>query len=192
MTGIEEAIDNQDTLKIALLLENADTDDASQALLYVCSTHPHLLHIVSLLLDYGADVNAVDTYTKWGSLHFACNDDHVECAKLLIANGADVNLKGSDNWTPLHHSCNNSNSECTQLLISHNANLEAREWYGKTPLHFACHAGSLECVKMLVEEGADIHAKGNNDWTPMHYARDRNRNEVIEFLRDIYKRESQS
>ncbi|MEE2942259.1 MAG: ankyrin repeat domain-containing protein, partial [Verrucomicrobiota bacterium] len=46
------------------------------------------------------DVNAKK---KGGSapLHMATALDHKEIAELLIANGADVNVKGVEGWTPL-------------------------------------------------------------------------------------------
>lgn len=63
----------------------------------------------------------------------------VECAKLLIERGVDVNAR---------------NSVCICICIDHMQN-------GGTPLMSACHntMHSAEIVQLLIERGADICAK---------------------------------
>ena len=39
---------------------------------------------------------------KWTALHYAAQKGHVDVAKVLIQNGADVNAVEEDNWTALH------------------------------------------------------------------------------------------
>ena len=50
-------------------------------------------------LAAGTDVNAKDMHGN-ASLHHAAERDHKEIVELLIANGADVNVKEKD--TPMH------------------------------------------------------------------------------------------
>ena len=48
-------------------------------------------------------MNAVEDLDKRTSLHSAARKGHVDFAKVLIQNGADVNAVDKDNRTPLHY-----------------------------------------------------------------------------------------
>lgn len=57
--------------------------------------------IVEYLISLGADIHLVGSYGE-GALHYAMyNDGCLECAKILIAHGADPTLKSKDGKTPL-------------------------------------------------------------------------------------------
>ena len=55
--------------------------------------------IVELLIEKGADVNAVGK-SETTPLHLAAYWDHKDIAELLINNGADVNAEGKQGETP--------------------------------------------------------------------------------------------
>ena len=52
-------------------------------------------------LDAGAAVNAHDADAAWTALTFAAFQGHTAVAKLLLARGADVDSKTTDDATPL-------------------------------------------------------------------------------------------
>ena len=56
--------------------------------------------IVHLLIQYGADVNAIDEERT--ALHSAVSRDQEDTAKLLIGYGANVNAAMDNGDTPLH------------------------------------------------------------------------------------------
>ena len=74
--------------------------------------------IAELLIDKGADVNAVGGLLGWTPLHSAANGGHKEVAELLITKGADVNanIRG---WTPLHEAVDEGHTETADLLRKH-------------------------------------------------------------------------
>ena len=53
--------------------------------------------------SFGMDINDPDEYYGCTALHFAVIWDRLLCAEMLLAHGANVNLKDDDNKTPLDH-----------------------------------------------------------------------------------------
>lgn len=56
------------------------------------------------------------------ALHQSAIDGNLECAKALIANGADVNSADCELWTPLHAAAMSGQIEIVRYLLSHGAN----------------------------------------------------------------------
>ena len=57
--------------------------------------------IVKVLLEYGADVNAVRRIREQTPLLLAADRGHLDVMKVLLENDADVNAVDSYKWTPL-------------------------------------------------------------------------------------------
>ena len=58
--------------------------------------------------------------------HEACNHGYTEVAKLLLDNGAMINVPGADNDTPLHDAVSNGRIDCVKLLVSRGASHTVR------------------------------------------------------------------
>lgn len=88
--------------------------------------------LVMLLLEKGADVEAID---RWGCspLHRACLEGHLEAARAVLNAGADVNAKDDWKCTPLHRACSNGDADLAALLIKHGASLLARDDQSERP-----------------------------------------------------------
>lgn len=115
-------------------------------------------------------------------------EDYLKVARLLIAAGADVNVKNRE--TPLHIAVIKNWKEMAELLISAGADVNSREdEMQSTPLHFAAEDGSRELVELLISKGADINAKDKNGKTPLKLALENNRNVVIVLLRRLGAKE---
>jgi ankyrin repeat protein len=91
-----------------------------------------------------------------------------EMALVLVAHGADVNLRDNLGDTPLCKAATHNNCKVAQILIEAGANLDAPTAYGRKPLHIAAEMGHKEVAKLLIENGADIDAKDNHGNTPLH------------------------
>lgn len=142
----------------------------------VCST---VVETVKMLLDAGANVNAVDGNGKT-PLHHAIGKNRPRIARLLIEHGADLNkLPPGCGTTPLLHALdpktrtqhNDQNLETIELLLELGADPDAPGGDGARPLHVAMAQDDMEAVALLCSYGADLTL--SNDKTGaslLHYA----------------------
>jgi len=89
------------------------------------------LTCVSALLKAKADANIVSRAKSHGwssALHTACNDDTTAGAiPMLLAAGADIELRDEFGRTPLFQAAYYGSDRCFKLLHSHGANLGAKD-----------------------------------------------------------------
>jgi ankyrin repeat protein len=85
-------------------------------------------------------------------LMLAAITNQLELAKVLIAQGADVNRPG---WTPLHYAATRGHRDMMRLLLDNDAYIDSESANGTTPLMMAAYSAPPLAVKLLLEEGAD-------------------------------------
>jgi ankyrin repeat protein len=73
-----------------------------------------------LLLSNGADVHKCSELGRT-ALHLTADYGYLECAKVLIAAGADLNHLDIDGVASLHLAVGKHNSAVVQLLLQHGA-----------------------------------------------------------------------
>ncbi|KAK7867803.1 hypothetical protein R5R35_001215 [Gryllus longicercus] len=93
--------------------------------------------VVSLLLQRGADVNAVNLAGN-SALHWAAmRDPSGRCVELLVRAGADVNARDLYGATPLHWAAQCNNEEAVRALLAAGARRDLkcwdRLWKNRTP-----------------------------------------------------------
>lgn len=91
---------------------------------------------VRLLLDAGADPNAVGTSDQIGPvqpLHSAAATGRSDCARLLLERGAGVNARQGGGFTALHAAAASSDAELARLLLAAGANATAKTDDGREP-----------------------------------------------------------
>ena len=115
---------------------------------------------VSLLLEHGAEADA-RAEGGYAALHFlslpsagtsAREGIRSEIARLLIAQGADVNARGNDRRTPLHVAARWNCDEVARCLLQHGADPGAVDRDGYTPLGIAQNVGNETLVEILNTE----------------------------------------
>ncbi len=149
---------------------------------------------VEKLLVHGADVNStIDSYTP---LILASEWGHIDVVKLLLENGADVNLKTLGNESAVvaayekdhieimkflvEHGAQvddilyrffmfaiDEKIEMTQFFLEHGATIDAKSFVTATGFR---NRNNLELVKVLLASGVDINGKDNNGKTALQSA----------------------
>jgi ankyrin repeat protein len=90
-------------------------------------------------------------------LHIASTKGHIEIAKLLIAQGADVNATTKTNKTSLFFACREGHTSMVALLLSHGADPSIKTNEGLTPLSIAT---KKEIVELLSKVKGGQRRKG--------------------------------
>ena len=107
------------------------------------------------LLDHNPAV--MDTTDGYGltPLHWAARAGAMECAELLVAEGAAVNALNKSQRTPLQLAAEKGQSAMVRCLAKHGADLSTRDKKGRTPLHRAMYEGRVAAAEALLAAGAD-------------------------------------
>eukprot|EP00051_Salpingoeca_urceolata_P019923 m.294560 g.294560 ORF g.294560 m.294560 type:complete len:1550 (+) comp19504_c0_seq2:170-4819(+) len=145
---------------------------------------------VALLLEHGADVNAVQPTKGQTPLHCACNSGHVAVVQRLLQRPEAINSINSTTkhmmCTPLHccaFSGATHSVEIAELLLAHGALVDQRDTAGQTPLVYSARKGLFpELVQKLVDAGADPAVMDNKRISIMHYAAATPNSEVVRLL----------
>ena len=80
----------------------------------------------------------------------------------VLADGADINLRGKDGWTALHRAIERNDYAMVQFLVQKGADVKIRADINRTPLVMEIEKG-LKCnqgtVDLLLSRGADVNIK---------------------------------
>ena len=118
------------------------------------------------------------------ALHFAAQYGHVDVAKLLIQNGADVNTECDYKITCLHYAAmSTKRADVAKLLVQNGADVNAVDELGnETSLHIAAKWGNVDMTTFLIQNGADVNIKNKKNKTCLHFAGKYGEIEVMKVL----------
>ena len=86
---------------------------------------------------------------------------NVECVKMLLDQGADVNTCDSRGKTALMYAAWIDNAECIDVLLEAGADVNMSDARGMTALMEASSAGNSVCVEKLLKARADVNIKNS-------------------------------
>jgi ankyrin repeat protein len=123
---------------------------------------------------------------KWYTpLHEACRSGDLECMRLLLEHGADVDARDVDHYTPSHLASRLGRMEALRLLLQYNSDVNAKGRSDLTALHIASRIGLTEVAQVLLEHGANVNAQTRHIlWTPLWGAALNRRHDVVQLLLD--------
>ncbi len=165
-TLLHRAVLDRNASIVKLFLKcGADVNDEMRnsytTALHMAVIAPRDNEIAKMLIDNGANINAMDKYgnTPLHMAVFKSNDSSDEMCQFLIENGANVNKNNSLGETPLHMAAHVTkyhevNINIVNVLLQNGADVNAIDKKGQTPLDIAIkneHAD--KAVKTLRKHG---------------------------------------
>ena len=103
-----------------------------------------------LLLDRGADVDARGAGWMIGpALQSAISGRHPAVVGVLLAAGADPNVRQALGWTPLHGAAHNGDLASTRSLLAAGADPHAVNDEGRSVLELAVEAGDAPTIDVI-------------------------------------------
>lgn len=109
--------------------------------------HPEAVRV---LLAYGAAVDQASRNPQQVMpLHSAVAGRHLVIARMLLENGAPVNVVQQDGFTPLHGAAQNGQAEMIDLLLEYGADPSADSAGGQSPADFARQEGHSALAERL-------------------------------------------
>uniref|UniRef100_A0A8C6JE05 Uncharacterized protein n=1 Tax=Melopsittacus undulatus TaxID=13146 RepID=A0A8C6JE05_MELUD len=158
-----------------------------------CAARNGHVRIAEILLDHGAPIQAKtkvpmrlcvvvlgarsqgmvlwpDPPNGLSPMHMAAQGDHLDCVRLLLQYGADIDDITLDHLTPLHVAAHCGHHRVAKLLVEKGAKPNSRALNGFTPLHIACKKNHIRVMELLLKTGASIDAVTESGLTPLHVA----------------------
>ncbi|RYP67367.1 hypothetical protein DL770_008637 [Monosporascus sp. CRB-9-2] len=139
------------------------------------------MRVISALLEYQADIDAVDQDSKTPLLcavHLGFDD----LVSFLLDNGAHIDLEDIYSRTPLSLASMNGHEAIVKLLVENGANIEAMEYLNRTPLSLASENGHEAIVKLLLENGANIKLQDTYGRTLLTLASENGHEAIVKLL----------
>jgi ankyrin repeat protein len=119
--------------------------------------------MMQFLLNSGAKVNLHATEKELynggnTAIVDAAGYGGAEAVKLLLAHGADINLRNGVGHEPaILAAVRNDQTEVVRVLLSHGARLKIRSSYGETLMEIAAHNKNSAIITLL-EEAEKAHS----------------------------------
>jgi len=168
--AISVAIENDDPAMFSQLLKNLDTKEemvASFKTGVMKAVMGGREAILSTLTLHQVN-NEVVSDTGAALLHLAGTP---AAARILIAQGANPNLRDLKLMTPLHTAVQRRQAGVVEELIKSGADVNAVCDKGFTPLHIAAMQEDIDSIRALTGvQTIDVNARDLNFATPLHYA----------------------
>lgn len=123
---------------------------------------------VATLLEIGADPSA-ENHTESRAITDAST---IECVKLLMEAGEDINHIGGDGYHLLKSATEDNNIGFVRALLDLGAKVDATST-GGTALHTALGNDHLDIAEALIAAGFDINQQDVDGWSPLFFCRSR-------------------
>jgi ankyrin repeat protein len=145
-------------------------------------TRAHSDTIMSLI-PHGVDINARNIRGH-APIHLATAMDNSDVVQLLLENGADVNVVGTDSGcTSLHYAASFGYVNLCELLVRYGADTDAQTVKLETPLHLAIANGHREVVEILLKYSARLDIRDKNGMTPLQQAENIKNREIVTLIK---------
>ncbi|XP_041369495.1 ankyrin-1-like [Gigantopelta aegis] len=170
------------------------TDDIGYTPIHLCARKGNVASM-KVLIQHGAIVDFFNSekgidenakalgYLTIEPLNLALENNHVDCVRLLLENGAKPDhlyFMGYEiNLVPLEH------LECLEILLMYGADPNVFNRCGTSPLMKACRQQNIDACRMLLKYGAQVNLQCPSLFeqkTALHFAIDKGNIGIIHML----------
>jgi ankyrin repeat protein len=109
------------------------------------------------------DVQAVKFFIKYSpaiinqkniggatALHIISRKGNLEICKILIKNGANIDVIDNEGWTPLMRAITSKNSDLVKFLLDHGADINKLNSVGESPIIISATSECSECLDQVL------------------------------------------
>ncbi|KAH8747039.1 ankyrin repeat-containing domain protein [Diaporthe sp. PMI_573] len=128
--------------------------------------------IVQAFIDFGVNINAEESVTRYTPLHAAASAEKFDVASLLIGKGADVNAPLGNEWgaPPVFTAIQRGDANMVRLLVESGAKTDAVDRAGSTAVHAMVNFNHSDLLPVLLQHGFDINMQSKAGRTPVAFA----------------------
>eukprot|EP00803_Ostreobium_quekettii_P007331 evm.model.scf_1535.3 EVM.evm.TU.scf_1535.3 scf_1535:22230-35004(+) len=170
----------------ALIDKGADVNahtcaSPSMPLLHVAARLGHV-GMVDSLLRRGAVLESLSEERGQTALHAAASEGHLEVARLLVAQGLDVDVRSGIGETPLLVAVKKQHIQVAAFLLEAGADVNAERHTQISSIHMAAGRKHMPMLELLLSNGANIEASNSDVGTPLLMASGFGHEEVVQCL----------
>nr|CAB3221664.1 ankyrin repeat and EF-hand domain-containing protein 1 [Phallusia mammillata] len=162
---------------------NNVTESGKPVLIMACESAAENETMCLMLLEKGADPNALNTLTGRSALCEACSSGNVKVIKALLQKGANPNILDKKQHSALHFAAQMGALDAVKSLAAYGADCSNMDADGNNALHFAAEGGFGMICKYLAQRGANPKQKNSDGFTPRLLAREKSFKEAGKELR---------
>jgi len=167
--------------KLLETTNNNNIEEATTPLHRACEDGYELK--VNVFLDYGDDLNLVDSYDNTPLL-YACTYNRINVVKILLQNPkTDINIKCCQSRvTPFLCAAYNKNADMINLLLDNGANINACDSNGASALFNLCRDDNIEIYRLLLDRHINVKIQDKSGMTILHQIALTNQKELAELI----------
>ena len=144
-------------------------------------------NLINLLIDYGADINVVDS-KGMNALMISAFYNYEDIVKVLLETKLDIDTQEPYyQKTALMLAVQKSNKNIAKLLIEKNANVNIKDKHGNTALTEAVYHNNINLIALLLANEASFEIRNCCGKTAYDIAFERNQLEAVELMRQTCK-----
>ena len=127
---------------------------------------------IRALLEGGAGAGGVIDKDKfgWTALQYAVKFGSVECFRMLVQAGADIDITEEDGSSLLGMAATYGSDQCLLELLNTGMPVDMVDAFGRTALMNAATENHLTCLQHLLAAGANVNLAGSAGHTVLMFA----------------------
>lgn len=185
---LEASKDNVTAVQEVLAQDvDIETRDVNGRTALLIATHRNAIKVARLLIEAGADVNAMDGINDSPYL-YAGAEGRLEILLMTLNHGADLDSVNRYGGTALIPAAHHGHIETVRQLLKTEIDIDHINNVDWTALLEAIILGDggdtyIEIVRLLVDAGADVNIADGNGTLPLNHAIDAGYSSIVEILR---------